>query len=85
MVDPFLRLQKKPDLSPILFLQKDVCPVHCVCLPLTQESDTRFVVIVVSSGKAGISWVDVKAFSFIWKMVSYFILSYLCRFCFVLM
>lgn len=61
MVDPFLCLQKKPDLSPILFLQKDVCPVHCVCLPLTQESDTRFVVIVVSSGKAGISWVDVKA------------------------
>lgn len=46
-VDPFLALKKESDLAPLFFLDKDMCPVNSICLPLAQESNVGFFVVIV--------------------------------------
>lgn len=43
----FSALKKESDLTPLLLLEKRTCPVNSVCLPLAQESNVGFVVVIV--------------------------------------
>lgn len=68
--------------------RRRICVQSVLFCLLAQDSNRGFVVVVVvvSSFKQAFLWVDVKAFGFIWRMVSYFIPSCLCKFfCFILM